>query len=254
QAHLFGQGQTCARYVQQRIFLIRVARDAILAAAGRIDELDLNAGAHAGKIAIEPTLERIGRSRAAAFVRLSVVSAPRRMRFDFVGLAPHDVDAAAIGFPTRNAGSIVLVGVGDTLVVFLAILVFVGVRIGIAPAPKFFNEALALVVGFQLLKSFPLFVGDDVSDVFFEPILVSLFQFGLNVAGLLSWVLLIVVLLLREARRHGKTQSQESDGQTAQSAYGHIEITPSKTSEKLSRRPHQLSQAAFGDTETNNEF
>src|SRR3989442_11341518 len=47
------------------------------------------------------------------------------MGFGLVGFAPHDIDAAAIGFPSGNAGSKMLVGVSDALVIFLAILVFV---------------------------------------------------------------------------------------------------------------------------------
>src|SRR5437660_2670613 len=107
------------------------------------------------------------------------------MGFGLVGFAPHDIDTAAIGFPSGYAGSEMLVGVGDALVIFLAILVFVGVRIGIAAPPKLLDEALALIVGLELPKGLPLFIGDNVSDVLFQPILVSLIQFGLDVARLL---------------------------------------------------------------------
>src|SRR5437660_12895579 len=121
------------------------------------------------------------------------------MRFRLVGFAPHDIDAAAIGLPSGNTGSEMLVGVGDALVIFLAILVFVGVGIGIAPPPKLFDKALALVVSLELLEGLPLFIGDDVSDVLFQPILVSLIQFGLDVARLLRWILgLFAVLFLRQ--------------------------------------------------------
>ena len=93
-----------------------------------------------------------------------------------------------------------LVGVSDALVIFLAILVFVGVGIGIAAAPKLLDKALALIVGLELLEGLPLLIGDDVSDVLFQPILVSLIQLGLDGARLLRWILsLFVVLFLREA-------------------------------------------------------
>src|SRR2546422_566934 len=122
------------------------------------------------------------------------------MGFGLVGFAPHDIDAAAIGFPSRNAGSEMLVGIGDALVIFLAILVFVGVGIGVPSPPKLLDKALALIVGLELLEGLPLFIGDDVSDVLFEPVFVSLIQLGLDVARLLRWILsLFAVLFLCEA-------------------------------------------------------
>jgi hypothetical protein len=59
----------------KRVLLIRIAGDAILTAAGRIDELDFDSGTYAGKVSIEPTLERISRSRTAAFIRFAIVMA-----------------------------------------------------------------------------------------------------------------------------------------------------------------------------------
>jgi len=88
-----------------------------------------------------------------------------------------------------------LVGVSDALVIFLAILVFVGVGIGIAPPPKLLDKALALIVGLELLEGLPLFIGDDVSDILFQPILVSLIQFGLDIASLLRWILGLFAVL-----------------------------------------------------------
>src|SRR6266850_1644101 len=99
------------------------------------------------------------------------------MAFGLVRLAPGYIDAAAVSLPAGNARRIVFVGIGDALVVLLTKLVFIGVRIGIAPAPELFDETFALVVGFKLLERLALFVSDDVRDVFVQPILVSLFQF-----------------------------------------------------------------------------
>jgi hypothetical protein len=79
-------------------------------------------------------------------------------------------------FQPGYAGGKMFVGVSDSLVVFLAIFVFVGVRIGIAAAPKLFDETFPLVIGFQFLKRFALFVSDDVSDVLVEPVLVGFLQ------------------------------------------------------------------------------
>src|SRR6185503_19758752 len=132
----------------------------------------------------------------AAFVGFAIVAAARRVRLDLVGLAPGDVNPAAVRLPTGNTRSEMLVGIGDPLVVFLAIFVFIGIGIGIAPSPEFLDKALALVVGRELLESFPLFDGDDVGDVLVQPILVSFFQFRLNIARLLGGVLALVVFAL----------------------------------------------------------
>src|SRR5207245_8392090 len=111
----------------------------------------------------------------------------------------------------------------DPLVILLAVLVLVCVRIGIASAPKLFDEALAFIVSLKLLESLPLFIGDDVGDVFFQPIFVSFFDFRLDVARLLRRILLIVWLsLLRKSRGNGKSESEKSDGQAARSAWGHV--------------------------------
>src|SRR5437870_2136189 len=140
-------------------------------------------------------------------MRFPVVSAAGGMGFRFVGFAIHNPNAATVGLPPGNTGSEMLVGVSDAFVIFLAILVFVGVRIGIAPPPKLLDKTLALIVGLELLEGLPLFIGDDVSDVLFQPILVSLIQFGLNVARLLRWILgLFAVLFLRQTCRNGENE------------------------------------------------
>ena len=121
------------------------------------------------------------------------------MRFPLVGLAVHNPDATPVGFPARNAGAEVLVGVCDAFVVFLFKLVFVGIWIRVAPAPKFLDEAFALVVSSQFLECLAFFVGNDVSDVFVEPVFVGLFEFRLNIARLCARIL----RRLREHRRTG---------------------------------------------------
>src|SRR6266550_2697529 len=114
------------------------------------------------------------------------------MAFGLVRFAPGDINAAAVSLPAGNTRCVMLVGIGDALVVLLTKLVFISIRIGIATAPELFDETFALVVS------------DDVRDVLVQPILVSLFQFRLDVARLLRRVLAFVVLLLRQARGHGK--------------------------------------------------
>ena len=98
------------------------------------------------------------------------------MRFDFVGRAEGDVDAAAVRLPAGDAGGVPLVGVGDAAVVLFLVLVFLRVRRGIAAQPELLDELLALLVGGQALEGLALFVGDDVDDVFVQPLAVRSFQ------------------------------------------------------------------------------
>ena len=208
-AHLFGHRQPGVGNHQESIFLVGVASDAIFATAGRIDELNFYSRTDAGEIAIEPALERISGGRSAALGWLALVRAAGRMAVFLVGLSVHDVDAAAIGLPAGNAGSEMLVRIGDSFVVLLAIFIFVGVGIGIATAPEVFDEAFAFLVRLQFLKRFSFVIGNDVSDVLFEPILIGLFQFRLDVARFLGRVLTLGITLgfLRQASRHGKDQN-----------------------------------------------
>src|SRR3954463_8340265 len=92
------------------------------------------------------------------------------MRFDFIGLAEHDVDTAAIGLPSRYSGGKVLVGVGDALVVLFFVFVLFGVGRGIATLPECFNEVVAFLIVGELLEGGTLFVSDDVGHVFVEPL------------------------------------------------------------------------------------
>ena len=55
--------------------------------------------------------------------------------------------------PAGNAGSVMLVGVGDAPVMLFLEFVFDGVRGGIAAQPELFDELFALFVGFQLLNA-----------------------------------------------------------------------------------------------------
>src|SRR5579884_771357 len=98
------------------------------------------------------------------------------MRFDFIRRTEGDIDAAAIGLPTRNTRRVMLVGVSDAAVVLFLVFVLFGVRRGIAPQPELFDELLAFLVRVELLKRLALFVGDDVHHVFVEPFLPGSFQ------------------------------------------------------------------------------
>jgi hypothetical protein len=84
-----------------------------------------------------------------------------------------------------------LVGVGNALVVLFFEFVLFGIGRGIAALPEGFNEVVALFVVGELLEGGPLFVCDDVGDVFVEPLLVGLAQFLLEGAGILLALLLV---------------------------------------------------------------
>src|SRR5580765_5165446 len=91
------------------------------------------------------------------------------MRFDFIRWSDDDVDAAAIRFPSRNAGGKMFVGVGDAAVVLVLKFVFGGVRSRITALPERLDEVLAFFVVRQLLERRPLLVGDDPGNVLVEP-------------------------------------------------------------------------------------
>ena len=73
------------------------------------------------------------------------------------------------------------VGVGNSLVVLLAVLVLFGIGIRIAAAPEILDEVFTLFVRRQREESALLIFGDDVIDVRIEPTLVCVFQLRLDV-------------------------------------------------------------------------
>src|SRR5579862_7628754 len=94
-----------------------------------------------------------------------------------VRLAKSNVDVTAVGLPAGFAGGKVLIGVGNTPVVFLAELVFRRVWIGIAPEPELFDERVAFLVVAKGFERFALVVGDDIGHVLVKPGLVGALQF-----------------------------------------------------------------------------
>src|SRR4051794_3660624 len=78
-----------------------------------------------------------------------------------------------------------LVGIGDTLVVFFFEFVLFGIRRRIAALPEGFNEVVALLIIGELLKGSAFFVSNDVGDVLVQPLLVGLAQFLFKGAGIL---------------------------------------------------------------------
>src|SRR6185312_13914311 len=106
-----------------------------------------------------------------------------------------------------------LIGISNAFVVLLFKLVFIGVRIGIAPAPELLDKTLALVIGCQFLKGFSLLIGNDISDVLLKPVLVSLLEFGLHIAGLVHRILTFLRFVLREPKQAGSCEYERENGQ-----------------------------------------
>jgi hypothetical protein len=71
----------------------------------------------------------------------------------------------------------VFVRVSDAAVVFFFEFVLNGVGSGIAALPESFDEAVALFVIRELLEGGAFLIGDDVSDVFVQPLLVAAADF-----------------------------------------------------------------------------
>jgi hypothetical protein len=135
---------------------------------------------------IKPNLKRVGRGRAAAFVARTVVGAAGRMRFDRIGFTERDVDATAVGFPARNARREMLVRIGDALVnssrySFSSVSGF-----GSRRRQKFsikFSRSSSVV---NLLERFFFIFGNDVSDVFADPVFINFGNFFFYISRLSS--------------------------------------------------------------------
>ena len=105
-----------------------------------------------------------------------------------------------------------LVGVGDPLVVFLFELVLFSVRIRVTAAPEFLDKTFALVVSRQFFECLPLFIGNDVGNVFVQPIFVGFLELRLYVARLGGGILLTLSKHAQAGaqgknRDHGQTKS-----------------------------------------------
>src|SRR5882762_3067406 len=94
------------------------------------------------------------------------------MGFYFVSRAPHDVHAAAIGFPAGNSRCKVLIGISDATVVFLFEIVVGKIGIIATAKPKLLNELLALFIGVELQESAPLLGRNDVDHILVKPLLI----------------------------------------------------------------------------------
>src|SRR6266478_2367961 len=106
--------------------------------------------ANAFQIAPAPCFPRIRGCGAAALFHRPVVSTACGVRFHFIRRTPHDVHAAPVSLPSRDAVSIVFVGVSNEAVMLFLKIVLRQVRIAAAPQPELLDELFALFVGIQL--------------------------------------------------------------------------------------------------------
>src|SRR5262249_34691953 len=133
--------------------------------------------------------EGIGGGFATALFHGPLVGTAGGMRFNFIGGTEGDVDAPAVRLPSRNAGSVVLIGIGDAAVVLFLELVFDRVRRRVAAQPELLNELFALLVGAQTLPSSALFIRDDIRDVLVQPLAVRGLQLFAQLLFALSFLL-----------------------------------------------------------------
>src|SRR5271169_3465849 len=106
------------------------------------------------------------------------------MGLNLIRRTEDNVDPAAVALPTRDAGRVVLVGIGDAPVVLFFKLVLFSVGCGIATLPESLDELVALFVVRELHEGGFLFVGDDPAHVLVQPLAISLAQLNLERLGI----------------------------------------------------------------------
>src|SRR6185312_90987 len=169
--HLLGPGKTSVGNFQKRIFFAAVQRHAILAAHALVHKFDFNVVANSIDVAVAPIFERIRGGFAATFINGTFIAAARWVGVDFRGLAVLDVYAPAVRPPSGNARCIVIVGIGDTAVVFVFEFVLGRIRGGIAALPEGLNKMVALFVVRELHEGLFFLVSNNVGHVFVHPLL-----------------------------------------------------------------------------------
>ena len=175
--------------MRESIFFRAVHGHVIVAAHAGVDELNHDFLANSFQVAIAPGFKREGGSLAATFFHGALVGSAGGMGFDFIRLAIHDVHAAAIGLPAGDAGSEMLVGVGDALVVLFFVFVLFSVGRGITTLPESFDEIVALFVVRELLEGGTFLVADNPDYVLIEPLFVGALDFLGVVLHLLLFLL-----------------------------------------------------------------
>src|SRR5262249_10698808 len=189
---------------QQCILARAVHGHFVGAAVAVIHEFNLDFLADAFQVAVTPDFERISRCAPSAFFRRALVRTAHGMGINAVGLSVHDVDAPAVCLPSRHTCSKMLVGVLDTPVMFVLVFVLRSVRCGITTQPELLDKLVALCVVAQLLERPQLFVGDDPTHVFVEPLFVNsaqfLFDWSLVVSFALPLQRVCILILVRGGR------------------------------------------------------
>src|SRR5262245_14719597 len=132
------------------------------------------------------------------------------MRFDLIGLAEHNVDAPAISLPPRDTASVFLVWISDSLIIFLAILVYISIGIGIAPEPELLDELFALFIRLENIERLAFFIIDDPTNIFINPAFVDGFD---NFIGsfFLSFRLFLVIFLVILSEDRQRRDDQRKD-------------------------------------------
>src|SRR5882724_3755995 len=154
-------------------------------------------------MAIKPDFKRERAGRSAAFIGRTLILSTGRMGFLAVRRAKHNVDKAAVSFPTRDTRSKVRIGICDSGRIFFAVFIFRSVRIWVATSPELFDKSLALFIGLQGLKSLSLFIRDDPAHVLIHPALIDLFiAFRLFLFRLLLFLLVLIAIVLCESRQN----------------------------------------------------
>src|SRR5690348_13274232 len=178
----------------ERLFR-RVGSQPEFAGTAGIHKFQFNVLSDALDVMVGPILEGIGLRFTAALIQRSLVVLALCMALERVRLAVHDVDAAAICPPSRDTRGEMLVGISDAAVVLLLNRIIDRVWVRTAPLPKLLDEVFTLLVCLQLQKSSALRIGNDVDDVFVEPLFVRGRQFLQNLL-LIDFFLSIILLLV----------------------------------------------------------
>ena len=193
-AHGFQQAQTRPGNVQERVLFRGIHGQVVFARAAGIDEFQDNVLAYAFQVAPAPGFPWVRSSGASTLFHRSVVGAAGRVRLNFVRPTPHDVHAATIGFPARDARSKMFVRVSNPAVMLFLEIVVREVGIAAAAQPELLDKLLALFVGLQLQEGIALFGSNDVHHVFVEPLLVGAIEF---LQGALHLALGVFIQLFR---------------------------------------------------------
>src|SRR4051794_40588259 len=113
---------------------------------------------HNLQIPVRPFLKCIRLSGSTTLFERSFVSSTGRMVLNFVRLSIKNIDAAAIGLPSRLAGSKALVRIGNAFVVFFSEFVFNRVRRRIPTQPEVFLELFSLLRCAEAVERFLLII------------------------------------------------------------------------------------------------